>query len=289
MLNLLLVGGSGFIGKLLLNNLNSDSYSIQVVGRKEFANEELLRLAIVKADVIINLAGASITKRWTKVYKMVLLSSRIEPINRIASIIKDLQCYNKILINASAIGVYPENLASSEESTQLGNDFMANLVLQWENAVLNNKDLFAAVYILRFGVVFDESGGFLAKLKPSFRFGLGAVFGNKNAYISFISSYDLVSAIDFIIKNKPSYLIYNLVAPLPIAVKVFANLYAQRFHMPRLFYFPSWVFKWIFGEAAQALLSSKIVYPVSLLESGFIFKYGSFDSYINYLKNVRKV
>src|SRR5690606_8025239 len=63
--------------------------------------------AMIKFDLIINLAGANIgEKLWTKKRKQIILNSRINTTKKIAELCSQLGKKSPTLFNANAIGVY---------------------------------------------------------------------------------------------------------------------------------------------------------------------------------------
>lgn len=64
-------GASGYIGQHLSSFLEGKGYDVIPLGRdlfKEDCFDELCR-CVESCEVVINLAGASINKRWTEAYK----------------------------------------------------------------------------------------------------------------------------------------------------------------------------------------------------------------------------
>lgn len=144
-MEILIAGGSGFIGKALIQYLlecnfsQKTNYNITVLGRNKLLLAKLLEQytqqnkqynnylnyltwreleytpdniinTVAKFDCVINLCGQNIgQQRWTKDYKQQVLSSRIIPSEILAkACVAASKQYNKkiSLYNASAIGVY---------------------------------------------------------------------------------------------------------------------------------------------------------------------------------------
>ena len=154
-----IIGGSGFIGSYL---------------QKEFQNSLIINsknlnelYKIKDMDVVINLAGATILKRWSKKYKKTLYSSRIETTKKAVEIINNSNV--KYFISTSAIGIYPDNCICNEES-EFGDNFLANLAKEWEKEALKcNKP----TSIVRLSVVLGKGGALKQMLLP-FKLGFGA-------------------------------------------------------------------------------------------------------------------
>ena len=148
--NILLTGGTGFIGKYLTNLLIANGCSVSVLSRSNRKNTDTITYykwdleknyieenAILNADYIIHLAGEGIVeKRWTKERKKAILESRIQPIELIYSVLKK---HNKIpaaFVSASAVGIYGAITREEvcTESTPPANDFLGTTCHLWENA-----------------------------------------------------------------------------------------------------------------------------------------------------------
>lgn len=76
----------------------------------------------------------------------------------------------------------------------------ADVVKAWEKSISTNKS-FKNYCSIRLGVVLDKRDGYLKSAIQNFRCGIGIYFGRRNSAISFIDSFDLLSAIRFIIEN----------------------------------------------------------------------------------------
>jgi uncharacterized protein len=90
----LLVGGSGFVGRALIRRLRADGFSPLVFSRggKTMEDTEVVGPddeGLVPAEVlgqvcgIVNLAGESIVQRWNQAVKDGILSSRVTTTDRI--------------------------------------------------------------------------------------------------------------------------------------------------------------------------------------------------------------
>ena len=75
-------------------------------------NNEVDSECFVGVDAIINLAGASISKRWTPSYKQQILDSRIQSLELLKSTLANENISVKQIISTSAIGVYPDSLTN---------------------------------------------------------------------------------------------------------------------------------------------------------------------------------
>lgn len=277
-MKIIICGMSGFVGNALHDFLSSEHHEVVSLSIRSNSLVESIVKVIDGSDIVINLAGANILGRWSTVYKKMLRSSRIETTASLTHAIT--HCVNPphTLLNASAVGVYDSYHQHDEYSRYLGDDFLASLVQEWEETALSAKALGTRVCIMRFGVVYGKSGGAMAKMLPPFKLGFGGKLGDGFQMISWIHVEDLVRACLFLIENEEQEGVFNLTAPEPICNLQQTKKMGKYLHRPTFMSLPAWIVKLIFGEGSCVMLDSKEVYPRRLQESGFAFKYPTFDS-----------
>ncbi len=256
-----LTGASGFVGSALQKEFGNC-----VVIKRDDSEADILK-KLQGADAVINLAGAPIIKRWSKSYKKVLYNSRIETTKKLVNAINKSGV--KHFISSSAIGIYPDNTACDEECSKSADDFLANLVKDWEKEALKCKKQTA---ILRLGVVLGGNGGALKKMLLPFKLGLGGVIGDGSMVTSWIDIKDLVRIYRFILQNSLTGT-FNAVSPNPVTNKILTKELASALNRPAVLPLPKFVLKLIYGEASVVLTASKEVYPKALLKAGFEFEY----------------
>ena len=265
-----IIGGSGFIGSFLAQKFKNPL----IISSKNFNEIEKIK----NVDIVINLAGATILKRWSEDYKKILYSSRIKTTKKIVKIINTSNV--KYFISTSAIGIYP-NGCICDEDTHLGNNFLANLSKEWEKEALKcNKP----TAILRLSVVLGNGGALKQMILP-FKYGLGATIGRGCNYMSFIDIRDLFRIYDFLIKSKLTG-IFNASTPYPTTNYEFSKNLAKIFNKKVLFIIPPFFFKILYGKGAEVLLSSQRVYPKKLIENGFEFKYPTIEESLKSIKEI---
>ena len=266
-----ITGASGFVGSHLSDTFN-DFVNIY---RNDTEDEILKKLEGV--DVVFNLAGAPIIKRWSEAYKKVLISSRIETTRRLVNAINKSDV--KQLISTSAIGAYPDGVTCDESFSGYGSDFLASLTEAWE-AEANRCNKPTA--IIRFGVILGADGGALAQMLTPFKLGLGGIIGNGQMMMSWIDIDDLIGIYEHLVENKLTG-VYNATAPMPVTNYTFTKALGRALHRPTLLPLPEFILRVLFGEGASVLTGSKEVYPKALVESGFRFKYPEIKSSLEHL------
>jgi len=265
-----ITGASGFVGKHL-KTLYDNTVDIHRNDSVEQIKEKLAGV-----DVVINLAGAPIIKRWSEEYKKVLISSRIDTTATLVEAIN--QSDVKHFISTSAVGAYPDNKAN-DESSAVGDDFLAELTKKWE---LTASGCNKPTTILRFGIILGADGGALSQMLPPFKFGVGGVIGDGTMMMSWIDIDDLMGIYEFIIDNKITG-VYNATAPYPVSNKEFTKTLGEVLHRPTLFPLPVFVLKLLYGEGASVLTGSKEVYPKALQEVGYMFRYPRIQESLEHL------
>jgi uncharacterized protein len=282
-----LTGANGFIGTQICEKLKTFSSEILVLNRND--TDDIWRDIISTSDVIINLAGSPIFKRWNKKNRQIILESRIISTHRIVAILNQLSKNNspKLLISASATGIYPDDKFQKfhEYSNSKGSGFLAEVVSKWEAEADELVNPSVRLVKARLGVVLSLNGGMLSTILPIFRLGLGGIIGSGKQITSFIHIDDLLNALLFFIKNEKTSGLYNLVSPNPISNREFTKILAKKLHRPALFRIPSFFLTIIYGKSSCIMLNGAKVYPQRLINQGFSIKYPTFEEAIDNLLN----
>ncbi|MEN8136139.1 MAG: TIGR01777 family oxidoreductase [Thermodesulfobacteriota bacterium] len=286
MMQILISGASGLIGKEIANSLAEQGHQIVSLQRKSAATtpywdieNEIIELgANQKIDVVINLAGESIADgRWNQQKKAKIKNSRVKGTKLLAEYFSRANYQPKVFISASAIGFYGDrgDEKLSEESRK-GTGFLSDVCYQWEGATTKAAQSGIRVANIRSGIVLSLKGGALKKMLPPFKMGLGGIIGTGKQYISWVTINDVVGIINHIIKNEALKGPINLVSPNPVTNHDFTKTLGKLLNRPTCFPLPAAMAKILLGEMAQELLlaSTKVI-PGKLQESGYIFKYAT--------------
>lgn len=267
-----ITGAGGFIGKNLTKAMLQKGH--QVIG----LNRGFDSVQVGQCDVVFNLAGASINRRWSKKGMEEIFSSRIGTTRRLCSMIREGSKV-KLMVSTSATGIYStdENLKHDEYQNTMGDGFLADVCKAWEKEALSASDI-TRVVIARLGVVMDQSGGALPKMALPFKFGVTAIFGNGSQIISWIMLEDLIRAFVSIAENNciPNGNIVNMCAPNPITYKELANKLSELYKTFAKIRIPGFVLKTAMGEASSIILEGQHVTSKILQECGFNFTNPSF-------------
>jgi len=284
-MNILVTGGTGFIGRALIKRLLAEHQVYCLSRRAErvrrcFADtvtpvEEYSQLSGVTIDAVINLAGAGIAdRRWTESRKASLRDSRIEGTRLLVAWMSRQTHPPRVLLNGSAIGFYGDHPEDAElaEDGPVTAGFTHQLCADWEAEALKAESLGVRVCLLRTGVVLGK-GGALAKMLPPFRLGLGGPISSGNQWMSWIHLEDQVAAILFLLNHRGAKGAFNLTAPESVSNLAFSQCLGRSLKRPVFFTVPAFVIRLMLGEGAELLLGGQRVAPVRLLEQGFSFQY----------------
>ena len=267
-----ITGSSGFIGKNLSEALISEGHRVIPLPRGFSSNN------LGECDVVINLAGASINQRWTKNNREKILGSRVETTKKITEYINN-NTNISLLINASAVGIYGNNTPESiftEADTCYGDDFLASVCKQWEEAA-RSVDHLTRVAIIRLGVVISTKGGALPKMALPAKFGISTYIGEGTQPISWIMLEDVINAILFIIKNDSISGTVNLTSPNYITNREMTSVIARKYKSIFTISIPEVILRIIMGKASEVLTKGQKVLPNKLLKSGFSFTHPFFS------------
>ena len=231
--------------------------------------------AIEGVGAVINLVGASIAERWTPEQKEKILKSRTETASLLYKCLQENEHQVKQVVSASAIGVYPSSLEKlyTEEDQGVDDSFVGEVVVKWEEAVDNFKDLGIEVAKIRIGLVLAENGGMLEKLKEPVNFNVGSPLGNGKQWQSWIHIEDITGIFMYALENKLTG-VYNAVAPNPVTNKEMVNEVASQLGKPVwLPNVPKVALKLVLGEMAHIVLSSQLVSSDKIEREGYSFNY----------------
>jgi uncharacterized protein (TIGR01777 family) len=295
---IVIFGGTGFIGRHLIDELKDD-YKIIVFSRNPSEYQylasnlaDIVRLDldnpnkaipfVENAEGIINLAGENIgAGRWTKSFKNQVLQSRLRMAGFIMKAFLNSQKKPKYFIQGSAIGYYgvkTENIEITEGNKGFRDGFLADVAIQYEEAFSEISNLTRLVFA-RTGIVLDKTEGALPKMAMPFKMFAGGKVGSGRQWISWIHIKDLVNAIRFIMENEDVSGPVNLTAPVPVTQNEFAKTIGKTLNRPSIMPAPGFALQMLLGKdrANELLLNGKRVVPQKLLGLKFNFKYSTIE------------
>ncbi|MDQ0195509.1 TIGR01777 family oxidoreductase [Paenibacillus wynnii] len=292
-------GGTGFIGSALTKYWLQAGHEVVVIGRKlpdTPSNNPLLHYVtwdhlasnpnpVEGCDALVNLAGASLSQRWSSKGKQAIRQSRLETVTAAAKLIESLEHKPSVVIQASAVAIYgtSEKDTFDESSPARVMDFPSEVVRDWEESADRSYKGVRLVK-LRTGVVLGNKSGAFPKMKLPYLLGFGGKIGSGRQWVPWIHLTDIITLIDFCIANREIFGPVNATAPEPVTNDEFGKTIAKVYHRPHWFPLPSFLLKTALGELSEILLKGQRVLPQKALSHGFTYAFPKLQGAMEQLK-----
>jgi uncharacterized protein (TIGR01777 family) len=266
-----ITGASGMIGTALRERFDAAGHITQPVPRAANASE--LGQILASSEVVVHLAGEPVAQKWTEAAKKRIYDSRVEGTLRMVDALSKQSTRPRVLICASAVGYYGSRGDQIlTEASSPGDDFLARLVVLWEDAAQLAEALGIRVVRLRLGMVLGH-GGALAKLLPAFRYGVGGRLGSGHQWMAWIHIADVVNLVLHAMSFAVIRGAVNATAPHPVTNEEFTDRLAMILHRPAILPIPAFALKLALGEMSSMVLASQRVLPTVAKSAGFSFQY----------------
>ena len=298
-MNIIVAGGTGFIGKRIVNSFVENGFNVCVLTRNaskhkttfsknvtviewSTVNPELLR----EINILVKLNGEKVDQLWTKSVKRKILDSRIDSTKMLFDFCVKNEIVPQKLINASAVGIYAQENAnynfSVDESSQLGNTFLSNVCIENEKST-DIFNVFEDIDIvqLRIGVVLRRKIINLLSLNLLFSI---PTPGNKNHYFPWVHVDDIVGFTNHAIsKNLRGP--FNLVgSDLKTHEEFFKSIIRHKKGIiPWVIFLPNFLVKLLLGQMSEMLLYGPKTKPNRTLSSNYQFKYSTLEDCLSNL------
>ena len=237
---------------------------------------------IAGAEAVVNLAGAPIAgERWTTQRKMVLRSSRARTTRSLVAALAKLKTLPKVFVSASAIGYYGNRGEEVlTEDSKAGDDFLAQVALEWEAEAKKAEPLGMRVVRARFGIILAKHGGALPQMMRPFKFFVGGKLGSGRQWMSWITLEDVIGILRHALENASASGAINVVAPHPVRNAQFTTELARAMHRPAAFAAPAFALRLALGQemADTMLLTSQRVEPARLAAVSYPFRHPDLPS-----------
>lgn len=285
---ILITGASGLIGSRLTELLLQKGYQVSHLGRSKKSglvpsfvwdvNKGVLdQQALEGVDAIIHLAGAGVAdKRWTASRKKEILESRTKSSLLLYNTLANTNHTVKTVVSASAIGYYGFGFGEEvfTEVSQSGNDYLAQVVKEWEESVDKINSLNLRVVKLRIGIVLSDRGGALVEMAKPIRLGVGAALGTGKQYLSWIHLDDLCAMFIKAVEDETIQGAYNAtsgdwVTNLELTKRI-AKVLKRPLLLPNV---PGFIMKIIIGEMAVIVVNGSKISADKIKKTGFKFNH----------------
>jgi uncharacterized protein (TIGR01777 family) len=296
-----ITGGTGFLGAALTKGLLAEGHSVTILSRS--SQNRALKLGlnytegnptksgtwqkeVARHDVVINLAGASIFRTWNEKNREAIRTSRILTTRNLVDAIGQAK-KNITLLSGSAVGYYGfRDDDELDEDSSSGDDFLAEVVKDWEAEAKRAEEFGARVVLCRIGVILGRDGGALSKMLAVFKWGLGSPLGSGIQWFSWISLHDLVNIFQYLMENKAISGPVNCTSPYPVTNREMTKALGKALHRPVILPpVPAFLLKGVLGEFSDVFVKGQKVMPKKLLEDGFVFEFPEIKEAFAHLLN----
>ena len=288
-MNILITGGTGFIGRALCQQLLANGHQLVVLSRRPaqlsspiIAIDSLSKLPSDRPiDAVVNLAGEPIAdKRWSQRQQQRIVNSRMHITQALINYFKSTTPKPQVFISGSAIGYYGihgEQIIS-DELQDGDSSFSSQLCQQWEALAMEAQQLGIRTCLLRTGIVLGKHGGALQKMLLPFKLGLGGKIGSGQQWMPWIHLQDVIGIIEYCLQHNSVNGPINVTAPQPVTNQNFSRALGHALHRPAILPMPAFVIRLLFGQmGTELLLSGKKVLPAKILAEGYTFKYQNLE------------
>jgi len=295
-MRIIVTGGTGFIGRPLVNELLENGHNVTVLSRNAGGARTLLPSSAIcinwnpsspgtwsdvfaDADAVINLAGAPIAEgRWTESRKRLIWDSRVSATRAVVEALRGHATKPCVLLNASGIGYYG---ASDDrllnEGAARGTGFLADLCLTWEAEAMSAAEFGTRVVLVRTGMVLEGDGGALPKMLLPFRLFAGGPIMPGTQWVSWIHRRDHIGLIQWALANNGVSGPFNSVAPEPVTMNTFCDVLGRVLHRPSWVPVPGIALNILLGELGTLMTTGQRVIPAKAMAEGFTFQYPTLE------------
>ncbi|AYN68785.1 TIGR01777 family protein [Euzebyella marina] len=295
-MRILITGATGLVGREIVKQCHERNIAVnylttskdKIVSKQEYqgfywnpSTGQIDLNCFEGVHAIINLAGATISNRWTPKYKKIILSSRVHSLRTLYKGIKDSKSDTiEAFVTASAVGIYPDSLSNyyTEEDQLVDDSFLGEVASVWEKEADKFRFFRFPVSKVRIGLVLSAKGGALPQMTKPIKNYVGAAFGSGNQWQSWIHVSDLARIFLFVVENQLEG-VFNGVAPNPVCNSKLVDKIAQVFKKPLLLpNIPRFVMNMVLGEMSYLLFASQRVSSKKIEEEGFQFHFSNICS-----------
>lgn len=297
-MRIVIAGGNGYIGRNLTRELLDAGHDVVWLshhpGKAEalgFEPEEILDVifeyhdetgswvdVIADADAVVNLSGYPIATRWNTKVKHLIRESRIDTTRAIVDAIRMARSGElsspgpKVLVNASAVGIYGDRAESKlYEDSGPGEDWLAQLAVDWEAEAFNAEELGVRVAAVRTGIVLGDEG-FLPKLTLPMKLFVGGPIGPGTQWVSWVHIEDACGIFRYAIGNDSLSGPVNT-SPAPVTMHDLAQSVGHKLKRPTWMPIPTAMLRVVLGEVAPYTVFSQRSEPRVLADTNYPWRF----------------
>jgi uncharacterized protein (TIGR01777 family) len=230
--------------------------------------------ALAGADAVVNLLGEPVAQRWSETAKRKIHDSRVLGTRSLVAALNALPVERRpeMLVSQSATGFYgPRDERPLDEQAAPGSDFLAQVVVAWEQEALA-AERSTRVVLTRTGVVLSRGSGALARMLPPFRLGVGGPVASGRQYVPWVHIDDVVGALLYSLDQPALRGPVNLTAPQAVTNAELSHALGRALRRPAVLPIPGFALRLLYGEMAEIITTGQRAIPERLLAAGYQFR-----------------
>ncbi|MGA5563145.1 TIGR01777 family oxidoreductase [Streptomyces platensis] len=296
-MKIVIPGGTGQVGGVLRRALVAAGHEVVVLTRRPSGAGEVAwdgatagawTAVVDGSDVVINLAGRSVSCRYTQANLQEMMDSRVDSARVVGEAIAAAARPPRVWLQMSTATIYTHRFdAAHDEATgELGGAepgvpgywaFSVEIAKEWERAQEEADTPDTRKVALRSAMVMSpDRGGVFDVLLRMARVGLGGPVAGGAQYVSWIHDRDFVRAVEFLVDRNDLSGPVNLAAPGPLPQREFMRTLRAAWGVPVGLPATKWMAElgaFALRTDTELLLKSRRVVPGRLREAGFEFAY----------------
>jgi uncharacterized protein len=255
------------------------------------------------ADAVVNLAGRTVSCRYTDENLRQMMDSRVESTRVVGEAITRASRPPAVWLQMSTATIYADRRdAANDEQTGIIGGHEAGVPAYWEYSVRIARCWEAAqleadlpdtrrVALRAAMVMSPDRGGVFDVLLRMARLGLGGPVAGGGQYVSWIHDQDFVRAVELLLDRPDLAGPVNLAAPEPLPqrdlMRVLRRAWGRRPGLPATAWMAE-IGAWALRTDTELLLKSRRVVPGRLLDAGFVFEHAEWaDAADDLVRRVR--
>ncbi|MEU6992144.1 TIGR01777 family oxidoreductase [Streptomyces sp. NPDC046465] len=294
-MKVVLPGGTGQVGTVLDRALTRAGHEVTVLTRHpvranhigwDGATPGRWAEAIDGCDAVVNLAGRSVSCRYTDDNLRAMMDSRVDSARVVGEVIAAAARPPRVWLQMSTATIYAHRYdAAHDEATGVigGSEagvpdywaYSVKIAENWERAQAEAATPATRKVALRSAMVMSpDRGGVFDVLSWLARLGLGGPVAGGRQYVSWIHDEDFVRAVEFLIDRDDLDGPVNLAAPGPLPHRDFMRVLRAAWHVPVGLPATRWMAElgaFALRSDTELLLKSRRVVPGRLSAAGFTF------------------
>lgn len=281
-----LCGASGYIGRYLRRSYEDRGIRVRTVGRgtssdATWSDHRSLVDVLDGSDLVVNLAGRSVSCRYNKTNADEIMSSRIQTTAQLGRAIADVDNAPRLWVNASTGTIYRDSRdrPMDERSGDIGSGFSVEVARAWERELFD-ADVTIRKVALRMSIVLGAGGGAINPIIDLARVGLGGKMGDGGQMFSWVHVADVARALDHLYDNTGISGPVNVATPFPVTNEDMMQQVRNVLGRSHGLSTPAWLLQFgarVIRTEAELVLKSRWVDPQVLTGSGFEFQYPKLD------------